>query len=765
MIPLPRLSTTAGHHLCRSGLLLVGLLLTPLLGLAPANAAGDSVLKAPAEEVRRYTLKQLGNNQAMLPLRTTDGKVSVTFGSRADELVTKALLRVRYTYSPALIAGQSHIKVALNEEPIGVINLSKENAGKSVIQEIALDPRFIADFNRLTLQFIGHYTTADCEDPLHSSLWADISGSSELELTTRRLAIKNDLALLPGPFFDARDNSRLNLPFVFANKPSRQTLHAAAVTSSWFGQLASWRGARFPAQLNQLPTGYAVVFATPSERPDFLADYLAKMPPIAAPMLSVITNPADGYSKLLLVLGRDGKDLEMAAQGLVLGNATLSGSQAVIREIKQEAPRQAYDAPNWVRLDRPMKFGELIASPQELQAFGHVPEALRINMRIPPDLFTWRSRGVPVDLKFRYSPPIRASESRLTMSINDELVQSFNLRASGQGSESRVRLPLLDDGLLGDSKEVFIPAFKLGSRNQLQYNFSFAYQKEGFCKDTQIENIRAMIDADSKVDFSGYPHYAEMPNLGYFATSGFPFTKYADLSQTVVVIPDNPNAYDIETLLTLLGHMGESTGHPATRVRLAGPGDESLFKDADLLLIGTGPQQTLLSRWGDKLPAMISGETRRISQPTRVVNALFDWLGFGTAPDPTISTQQKIDSNGPLAALFGFESPLSAQRSVVAVTAAAPEHLLQALDALDDNGLVRSMHGSVVFLRPQKADSILAGDTYTIGYLPIWTAIWFPLSEHPILLALMSVLAVLIFAFALWRSLKAVANRRLRDQP
>jgi len=229
------------------------------------------------------------------------------------------------------------------------------------------------------------------------------------------------------------------LPYVFASKPSHGTLRAAGIAASWFGKQAGWRGARFPARLDALPGGHAVVFATNAERPAFLAQAAA----FAGPGVSVLTNPADGYSKLLLVSGRDAEDLRVAATALALGNAALSGTQMAITQLREEAPRAAYDAPNWVRLDRPMKFGELIESPQQLQAFGHEPNPVRLNLRIPPDLFTWRSRGVPVELKFRYTPPVVTGDSYLGMNINGERVQTFNLRSSGQGGDSaRVVLPL-----------------------------------------------------------------------------------------------------------------------------------------------------------------------------------------------------------------------------------------------------------------------------------------------------------------------------------
>ncbi len=710
---------------------------------------------APSIEQRSLKFSQL-SGQKVVALRTSDGRAAVNFGIRRDEIVTRAVLRLRYTYSPALIPTQSHIKLSMNGELMGVVPITTEDAGKKMLFETEIDPRLLTDFNNLGMQFIGHYAT-QCEDPIHSSLWADVSGTSELLLSVQKLAPENDLAILPEPFFDRRDSSRLNLNFLFGAKPGRDTLQAAAVTASWFGKLAAWRGARFPTAFGTLPAGHAIVFAPNDERPAALAT----LAPAAGPGLLVMTNPSDPASKLLVLLGRNGADLQRAAEALALGNLAMSGTQLSVKEGVRPAPRIAYDAPNWVRLDRPMRFSELVASPQELQVFGHEPAPVVINLRIPPDLFTWRSKGVPLDLKYRYSPPSRTSESRLTMRINNELVQAFALTPGAQpGEASRVRLPVLEDGLLSEQQSVLIPAFKLGIRNSLQYGFSFTYLKESNCRDAQVDNLSAMIDADSKIDFSGLPNFAEMPNLGFFASSGYPFTKFADLAQTVVVLPELPSAVDVQTMLALMGRMGESTGVVATRVRVAGSTDEAILKDADLLLVGAMPHQTLLGKWAAQLPAGILGASKRVSTPLHGMSALFAWFGMNSRPDASIETQQNIEGNGPLALMLGFESPLSSHRSVVAVTASAPGLMGQVLDTLDDSSRQQAIRGSAVFIRGQQVDSVLAGTTYTVGSLPFWTSIWYGMSEHPILLALAAVIAVLILAFAMWRGLRAVAARR-----
>ena len=90
------------------------------------------------------------------------------------------------------------------------------------------------------------------------------------------------------------------------------------------------------------------------------------------------------------------------------------------------------------------------------------------------------------------------------------------------------------------TSDVDIPAFRVGSGNQLQFRFTLDSQKTGLCSSTATEPQRA-IDPDSTIDFSHFVHYAQLPNLAFFANSGFPFTRFADLSQTAVVMPDRPS--------------------------------------------------------------------------------------------------------------------------------------------------------------------------------------------------------------------------------
>lgn len=717
----------------------------PLLYPAADGGAG-------AREVE-WSFRELGV-LAPIALRGVDGHSGLGFGIRLDEVVSRARLKLRYTYSPALLADLSHLKLVLNNEVIGTVPLPREPAGTEVLREFDIDPRYFTDFNHLEIHFLGHYTL-ECEDALHSSLWASISNGSSFELGLRSLNLNNDLALLPTPFFDRRDNRRLELPFVFAGAPDPVTLRAAGALASWFGAQAGYRSARFPVHIAKLPPRRAVVFATNAQRPAWL-----KAPAVTVPTLSMIDHPQAAGVKLLLIRGQDSAQLGLAADALALGRVAMSGDTVTVSAVQYDPRRPAYDAPNWLRTDRPVKFGEMVTSPGELQAVGHAPSPVRVNLRVPPDMLTWNRLGVPVELRYRYTPPIEQDNSLLSVSINEQFVQSFRLRPSARISGAGSLLPSRrQNGLAHVEDDLVIPAFHIGANNQLQFQFVSDFHKQGQCKDTLNDNVRQAIDPDSTIDLTAFPHYAPMPDLALFANGGFPFTKYADLAETVVVLPQPAQVSDIEAMLFLLGRMGRITGVPAIRVRLATAEEAKSMTGVDLLVIGGPGEQDLLAQWGQTLPAVID-RSRRRTTPAHPALAFPREL-LDTRRDSPTPWKVELESAGPMAAIVGFESPVQNERSVIAVASSSPEVTAAALDALEDEGLVGNIRGDVSFVRGRQIDSYQIADNYHVGSLPLWLWLRFHFSGHPVLLALLGILAGLLLAFAIHWNLKRVAARRL----
>ncbi len=719
-----------------------------------------SVVSMPvAESEVVMPFKDIG---AYYPIRLqgADGNGGLSFGVRLDEVVTAAKIKLNFSYSPSMDFSLTHLKLYFNEELITALPLNKDQSGRPTTQEIPLDPRFFSDFNQLRFQLVGHYQTLTCEDPFHSSLWAEISPASEIVLQTRPLTLANDLALLPAPFFDRRDNRSLTLPFVFPKNNDRATLRVAGILSSWFGALASYRGLEFPAR-QTLPTKqHAIVFATNTDRPTGLES----LPKVDLPTLMVQDNPAAPGKKMLLVLGRDVHDLELAATALVQGSATLSGSRAVVRSIGPTQARKPYDAPNWIQTDRPIRLGDLVENSEALQVRGYNPAPIRINLRVPADLFPWRNNGIPMDLRYHYTPPLRADDSMLNVEINNQFLQSYRLKPTGDvGENSRLVLPVLDGKLFQDSSALRIPAFRVGSNNQLQFQFQIPPKKTGACTSAPTPPSAA-IDPLSTIDFTGLPHFAALPNLAFFANSGFPFTRYADLSDTALLIPDHPNAAEQSAVLSVLGVLGRHTGLAATRFALLSPAEvqKGRGRDRHWLVIGTGSVSTLLADWQGPLPLWIQQQKREFSALERVQS----WLGAHFAGDDDIvphleQGRVRLESEGALGALIGFESPFLAGRSVVVISAAQPEGLERVVEALSDPAKITAIRGDVSIMRLDTVQSFRVGGVYYVGELEWWQRLWFFMSRYPLALAVLGGLTGLCFALMLFRWLSRVATRRL----
>lgn len=720
----------------------------------PVTAAATPVVveDAPSRNVK-LSFAQIAPPPGSMVLRGANPNGGIEFGMRSDEVVSKALLNLTYTPSPSLLPVTSQLKVYLNDELMGVLPVTKEQLGQKVTTQIAIDPLYITDFNRVRLEFIGHYRDV-CENPANSTVWLDVGRGSSLDLTYQSLKVRNDLSHFPVPFYDARDNRALNLPMVFAGSPDLQQQQAAAIVASWFGSKAGWRGQTFPVMYNTLPDRNAIVFATNDHSPDFLRDH----PAVKAPTIEMIDHPNNPYMKLLVVFGRDDKDLLKAAQGIAAGNILFRGNSVTVNEVKPLLARVPYDAPNWVRTDRPVTFGELKTYEQQLQSTGMEPASINLSLNLPPDLYLLRSTGIDMDLKYRYTMPAVKDSSRMDISLNNQFLQSFSLNSTQDINKLMMRLPVLQ-GLLDGKNDVSIPALRLGAMNQLRFDFQYANPMPGgtidSCVTFQPVQNHVVLGDDSTIDFSHYYHFLPMPDLRTFANAGFPFTRMADLSDTAIVMPKKPSEEQLSTLLNTVAVIGGQTGLAGTSMTIIDDGSQIKDKDADMLLIGSIPPSLKDDK---KVDLLVDATQSWVKTPIRHNDLPSIYLD---ADDRSASVQTEISSSGPMAAIVGFESPYYKQRSVVALLADSDKGYDLLNDALNDSGKRAAMFGSVSVIRESGVNSLRVGDVYYVGHLPWFERIWFALSNHPVLLAIFAAISIVLLAWVMWRLLRIISRRRL----
>ncbi|MFP5276056.1 MAG: UDP-forming cellulose synthase catalytic subunit [Acidobacteriota bacterium] len=716
----------------------------------PAAASSKQPVPAiipPGQYVDRFTLADAGAPQ--LELHGIDTMHNIYFTLPQTHVPTSATMHVSYAFSPGLLPQISHLKLILNGTLFATVQPTPGKMGGSdggdMTADFAIPPELLVHNNTLTIEFIGHYTMV-CEDPANTTLWARVHRDSYIEIHGNRLPMSDDLKALPMPFLDPAVVAPLSIPVVFPAAPSYKAIQAAGVVTSYFGMVSENRPVRFPVHIGAIPPGNAIVVVdNPANLPQGLM-----LPQPSLPTVAMRTNPNDPYSKVLIITGANADQMLAAAQAVALHSDMLSGPQATIDNLSLPAAQPADGAPRWARINHTIALWNY-ANASALQGDGTAP--LDVYFRIPPDIYYSDQRpNAVLHLVYRYNSIPIGPISSMQIRVNGAFLGSVPLKP-GQEASQRMQI------------DVPIPVVNLRPfSNSLSFDFTFQLLKKGGCQDTTPINMQGAILSDSYIDLRGYPHYTPLPNLETFANAGFPFTRFADLSQTTVVLPPTPSEQEIETFLTLMGHFGRQTGFPALRVTVAGNDALHNGNNTDFLIIGSGDDQPGFDALQSHLPVSLrSGEIQ-----VRDTEALFQPLhhAWWKAESSGRSESGELVAGGtPDAIIEGIESPYAPgeNRSIVAIHLRDASYFEPFMNTFMNVQQASDISGSVAVLHGAQFQSFRIGThIYHVGTLPLWTRLTLWFMQVPWLAAVI----VFLFAFllAIWTRqwLRNRARERLR---
>jgi len=710
---------------------------------AGASATSSGGAAAPGTFKTTTNFYDLGTTQA-IKLHGTDSFYSIYFSLPQDEVVKQASLHLVVHFSPSLIPALSHMKLMLNGTLFATVAVPQAGGnadGGAVVSDVALPAELLVRSNELTFEFVGHYTEG-CEDPLNTALWAQVDTNSAITVGGVLLPLSDELKNLPLPFFDEKLMRPPVIPVVFGGTPSWTGLEAAGVVTSWLGALADYRPVRFPVSVGTLPAGNVVLIAEDGNA----------LPPglnLAAPNLPTVaerTNPVDPYGKVLIVTGGDAAQTLQAAQALVTGWPGLAGATATINEMNLPVKSRPDDAPRWGEPGERVKLVNF-ATPQELEGDGSGP--LNAYYRVPPDLYYGDKQNVLLHLDYRYNSVPIGPISSMQVESNDAYLGSVPLPPGREASKRA-------------SVNMALPVVNLRPfSNSMKFLLTFQQVRPGNCRDTVPMNLMGSILGSSYIDLSGIPHWAALPNLELFSNAGFPFTRYADLSETQVVLPEQPSKQEIETYLTLLGHFGAETGYPALRVTVAGPDALRAGNDADLLVIGTGQDNSAVSQLAPSMPVTV-GENNLKVQDTRGFFAKFH-NAWWKIPSSEELPSGDIGATGvPDALVEEIESPYASGRTVVVLEMKDSSVFEPMMGGFLESAQSSAVSGTVALLSGRRFESYRIGNSvYHVGVLPWWTALSLWFSEVPWMVDLVVLAISLIFALWIRGWLRARARRRL----
>lgn len=688
------------------------------------------------------------------------------FGVRADEIVSSAALELDFTASPSLIAATSQINVFLNGELQGSHALAKDTMGKPAHASFALNPKAMKKRNQIAVEFVGHYQVV-CENESNKALWLDIAPTSRLTLSKQNLRLSNDLAQLPLPFVDAAGNAATVLPLVFAEAPSREQKLAAALVAGHVGALSGWRGADFPVYMGSLPgKGHYVVFATNERRPEFMAE----LPVFEGPELLMLDAPGSLFEKMLVVGGRNDKELVTAAQALVASNQMLIGPRHRVKgDFKVADVLPAYSSPRWVNTDEAVPLRELMEYPEQLTARGTALPALHVEMRLAPDMYITSASEANISLLYRYTKPAAGQPAQLRTLVNGYLADSENLSEDASRGAKTVSLPLKT----GPAVAIGGKPSGLAAVNDISFEtFYQTVTNEGSpenCRASTLPTHQIQIDPTSMIEFSGMYHYAQLPEIGLFTQGAFPFSKYADLSQTAAVIDDKASGAELTTLFNVIGRIGAATGTAPVHLTIASPDETALMQNKDLLVVGKLPA-TVLDISQDSADALAQTLEKWFEKPAAKANdkaeAKADAKAQGQNNAKNEVKSEETEDAAPeflttgFAVISSIKSPLAGNRTLVALLSegARGAHVLNS--RLARPGDLAEAAGGTVFVGEDTLTGFAPESTYTVGDMPWLRRVWLSLADRPFILVFCALAAALVAGAGIFLYMRRWIRRR-----
>jgi cellulose synthase (UDP-forming) len=438
------------------------------------------------------------------------------------------------------------------------------------------------------------------------------------------------------------------VPVVFAAPPSAEALEAAGIVASYFGMLADNHQLVFPVSIGKLPPGNVILIA---ESAALLPSGLA-LSGIASPTVAIRPNPSDPAGKVLVLTGGGAGQVASAAQAIALRSPLLKTDTAILGTLSLPPGRQADDAPRWLRSDQTIALSDSAPSgvtPDD----GSVP--VNVYLRLPPDLDYVNRETVPLALDYRYDQlPLRGSSAAQVV-VNEKYIGS-TLLPPGRNTTKIVHSQM---GLATGTLRPF--------SNSLSMAFSFQFADQQVCQGATPAGMTAVLLNSSHLDLRGVPHWAALPNLELFANAGFPFTQYADLHRTTVILPSRPTPSEIAIYLALLGHFGAQTGYPALRVRVADSDALQPGEGSDFLVIGSLDDQEAIGKLSSSLPVSFAGGGVDIEQGRGLFATLQDAWGLPGIGRAAAEPNPDHFATMPDAVIAGIESPYAAGHSIVLI--------------------------------------------------------------------------------------------------
>lgn len=697
-----------------------------------------------------YSFKDLGVHKQIY-FYGNNSASGLDFKFRNDEFVRSATLKLHLSHSEALLEDESFLELVLNGQLLKKIELSPFTAKASEV-EIVLEPALLLSRNNLGFILRGR-TVQECSNELSKDIWVAIHNDSLLSVVTQRLPVSADLALYPEPFFTPGAMNKVVVPIVLPSNATAAVLASGAIVTSHLGHLAQYSHISFPVLRNKIPLENAIVFVTSNDSVPGLPTLR-----IEGPELKLINNPLSPLYKLLLVMGRSAEELKTAASYLATHQSQLAGPSVLAEKIVRES-REVYDVPRWINSKQPVYFSEYLQEP-ELVSKGLFHPPIEFSFRASPDLNFGSKGSIPMQLRYNFPEGDWLDEDRsvLNVSLNGHFLAALPVNKKGLWSTV--------GGWFGRDRRqeeatIKVPPYLLYGENKLEFHHDFVVNTKG-CELNVPTDVTARIAGDSSIDLSVANHFTKLPNLSYFVGVGYPFSRQASLSETVVLLPEKAGSKEIEALFELAARLGRDTGAPSVGLTVK----QGLAYTEDM----SGHDVIVIANVHDLQTSSVLKhspfEVVRSRMQVKSVHAIhrFGWFLQGDWQRDTKGGARLLDNTQNVQGLFSFISPLNPERIVVVLAAERSEQLPLLVQALNQPLVSSEVQGDLSLIHSTgRVQSTRVGGIVAVGDMSWSMRIGWFFSQHIMLMVIGIALAAFLGTAILFPLLSNRAARRLNQ--
>ncbi len=452
-------------------------------------------------------------------------------------------LHLFISHSPDLDGTRSFLSVTLNYGILRSLRLDESNQSTAEIT-IPLPPEMLRPENEIRFsveQFSGVHRSTE--------IWTAIKPSSFITVQYDENRPALDLSLLPSPLVDRRSYRPQQLSVLLPNRPSSQTLEATALLIANYSAGLGEGLTIHPVHSVDAASDRLLIVGTPEEQPlRLLASQLPvglfrtankvrpgtrdqELFPTDDGIIALSQRPGKALSLVLAVTGNSSDAVSRAVRRLIEGHLEGGSSFVTVDADVRLTPRLPREWEGFLPATGHFTLGQM--GFEELKLDSQNNFSLSVPLRSTPDA-QFLAYGHQMTLRFRFKSDVSLEKAKLDVALNGSNLGRFAASEFAAGSRPSIQLK--------------IPASLLRRQNILTLRLD---GMEG----SPSENAAAWLLPTSEFDLPR-DYRSDLPDLQLLQDGLFPFGLKSDLSDTIVVVPDDSSGEVTAGLFQLAGLLG-----------------------------------------------------------------------------------------------------------------------------------------------------------------------------------------------------------------